>query len=160
MRVRRKMRKLILLAVILILISSMSPAQDKGYGVGIILGEPSGLSGKYWLNNTNALDFGLGFSFTNFNNSRVQLSCDYLWNKYNLLNSTEKLVVYYGPGVKLLIGGNNDPKLGLRGVAGIGWFAKNAPIDVFFELAPVLYLIPGTVFKFDGGIGARYFFSD
>jgi hypothetical protein len=144
--------------IISLLLGTISPAQDKGYGIGIILGEPSGLSGKYWLNNTNALDFGLGFSFTNFNNSKIQLSCDYLWNNYDFFKTSEKLIIYYGPGIKILTGGSNDAKLGIRGVAGVGWFIKDAPIDMFFEVAPVIYMIPGTIFKIDVGIGARYFF--
>lgn len=145
--------------LLLLLLGSSSPAQDKGYGIGMILGEPSGLSGKYWLNNINALDFGLGFSFTSFNNSRIQMHCDYLWNNYNLIKSTEKLIIYYGPGLKVLTGGNNDAKFGLRGVIGIAWYVDTTPIDVFFEVAPVVYLIPGTILKFDGGIGARYYFQ-
>ena len=146
------------LYIIILFFGTISSAQDKGYGIGIILGEPSGLSGKYWLKNTNALDFGLGFSFTNFNNSRIQLHCDYLWNNYNIFKTPERLVFYYGPGIKLLTGGNNDAKLGVRGVAGIGWLIKDAPLDVFFEIAPVVYIIPGTILKIDAGIGARYYF--
>jgi hypothetical protein len=61
-----QMKKPVLCLIIILLLGSMSPAQDKGYGIGIILGEPTVLSVKYWLNNTNALDFGLGFSFTHF----------------------------------------------------------------------------------------------
>jgi hypothetical protein len=153
------MKKSAYFAIIFLLLGIISPAQDKGYGIGIIVGEPSGLSGKYWLNNTNALDFGLGFSFTNFNNSRMQLNCDYLWHNYDWLKTSETLVVYYGPGLKLQTGGNNDAKFGVRGVAGIGWYVKDAPIDVFFEIAPVIYMIPGTSLKIDVGIGARYYFQ-
>ena len=148
------------LCLIILILSTISPAQDKGYGIGIVLGEPSGLSGKYWMNNTNALDFGIGFSFTNFNNNRLQLNCDYLWHNYDLINTTERLVIYFGPGIKILTGGSNDAKLGVRGVAGIGWFSKDAPIDVFFEIAPLVYIIPGTILKIDGGIGARYYFPN
>ena len=115
-----RMKKPVLCLIIILLLDIISPAQDKGYGIGIILGEPTGLSGKYWLNNTNALDCGLGFSFTNFNNSRIQLHCDYLWNIYDLFKTSEKFVIYYGPGIKILTGGSNDAKLGIRGVAGIG----------------------------------------
>src|ERR1039457_238047 len=103
-----RMGKLVHHIIILLLLCTISQAQDKGYGIGIILGEPSGLSGKYWLNSTNALDFGLGFSFTNFNNSRIQLNCDYLWNNYNLLKTSEKFVIYFGPGIKILTGGSRS----------------------------------------------------
>src|ERR1017187_9804926 len=108
------MKKPVLYLIITLLLGTISPAQDKGYGIGIILGEPSGLSGKYWLNSTNALDFGLGFSFTNFDNGRIQLHCDYLWNNYILFQTSEKLIIYYGPGIKILTGGSNDAKLGIR----------------------------------------------
>jgi hypothetical protein len=45
------MNKTILCIIILLLLGTISSAQDTGYGIGIIFGEPSGLSGKYWLNN-------------------------------------------------------------------------------------------------------------
>ena len=162
LNIKRKIRikkRILYLIIMIILLGTLSPAQDKGYGIGIILGEPTGLSGKYWLNKTNALDFGLGFSFTHYNNNRIQLHCDYLWNIYDLFKTSEKFVIYYGPGMKILTGSRNDAKLEIRGVAGIGWFIKDAPLDLFFEAAPVVYLIPGTILKIDGGIGARYYFS-
>jgi hypothetical protein len=93
LRIIRMNKPLPYIIILLLLLGTISPAQDKGYGIGIVLGEPSGLSGKYWLNNTNALDFGLGFSFTSFNNSRIQLNRDYLWNIYNLFTTPEKLVL-------------------------------------------------------------------
>ena len=31
-------------------------AQDKGTGLGIIVGEPTGFSAKHWLTNTTAID--------------------------------------------------------------------------------------------------------
>jgi hypothetical protein len=46
------MRRLILLFIFLnsfILIS----AQSKGFGAGIIVGEPTGISGKYWVSSIN-----------------------------------------------------------------------------------------------------------
>ncbi len=56
-----------LLAVFLLAAGARSAsATEVGYnrkiGLGFILGDPTGLSGKYWVGPTNAFDFGLGFT--------------------------------------------------------------------------------------------------
>jgi len=33
-----------------------------------------------------------------------------------------------------------------------------APLDIFFELVPLIGLVPATDFEVNGGIGIRYFF--
>ncbi len=134
-------------------------AQDKGLGVGVIIGQPTGFSVKSWLNENNAIDFGLGFSFAK-NDSRVHIHADYLWHSFTAIHSTEKFVLYYGPGLKLKTGKHNeDAVLGIRGVLGLEWMARTAPIDVFLEVAPVMELVPGTGFNMDAGFGARYYFQ-
>lgn len=132
-------------------------AQQKGFGLGIIAGEPTGLSAKYFTNSINAFDFGLGYSFTSSDNL-LHLYIDYIFHNRSLIQSDENFIVYYGPGVRLKIRKENS-RLGARGVIGINWLPKDAPFDVFFELAPVFDLIPETRFDLSGGVGARYFFN-
>ncbi len=38
-------------------------AQDRDFGLGVIIGEPTGISAKLWTSPINALDFGLGWSY-------------------------------------------------------------------------------------------------
>ncbi len=134
-------------------------AQDKGLGVGVIIGQPTGFSVKSWVNQINALEFGLGFSFSK-NDSHVHIHADYLWHSFDAIKSTEKFVLYYGPGLKLKTGSKNDNAvLGIRGVIGLAWMASKVPIDVFLEVAPVLNFVPGTGFNIDAGFGARYYFE-
>jgi len=50
------MKKLVLSAVVVMfLMASLS----YGFGLGIMLGEPSGLSGKYWMSEKNAIAVSL-----------------------------------------------------------------------------------------------------
>ncbi len=42
---------------------------------------------------------------------------------------------------------------------GLAYVLQDAPIDFFFELVPLLDLIPDTDFAFNAAIGARYFFG-
>lgn len=53
---------IMVLGFMIILIKPVA-AQDHGFGMGIILGEPTGLSAKAWTSNDNAFDFALAWSF-------------------------------------------------------------------------------------------------
>lgn len=133
-------------------------AQDKGFGLGLMLGEPTGFSAKYWLDGDNAVDFGLAYSFVQ-KLSAVSLHADYLYHAFDIIKSDYRLPVYYGFGARLRFVDNSENALGARGVVGVAWLSDNLPIDVFFELVPVFNLIPSTSLYLDIAIGARYYFK-
>ncbi|MCK9279802.1 MAG: hypothetical protein M0P71_04215 [Melioribacteraceae bacterium] len=151
-------KSIFVILLIFLTVSSIIKAQDKGFGIGIMLGEPTGLSGKYWLNKINAVDFGLAYSFTG-NHNAAALHADYLWHSFDLIKSSEKIPVYYGVGARLRMYEGSDDSFGVRGVVGIEWFSRDVPIDVFFEIAPVFTLIPETDLDFDAAIGIRFFIN-
>ncbi len=148
---------LLLVIVSVFIISNLNFAQQKGFGLGVVLGEPTGVSAKYWLTSGTALDFGLGYSFTS-SNSLFDFYADYVFHSSDMINSTENFVVYYGPGARLKIR-ESSSKLGVRGVIGILWLPGGTNFDLFVEVAPILDIIPATKFDFAGGIGGRYFFN-
>lgn len=151
------MKKTLIGSVLLIILFSVvTSAQSSGFGIGAILGQPTGISAKYWTTSSTAFDFGLGYSFEK--NSRMHLHADYLFHTKDIFNSTENFSLYYGPGARLRLVENGDSRLGVRFDVGIVWIPRNAPIDVFVEIAPLLDIIPETDFSFNGGIGVRYFF--
>jgi hypothetical protein len=156
------------LLLVLILAKPIA-AQDHGFGMGLILGEPTGLSAKYWTSNENAFDFGLGFSVGgdridnhgNYygNSSRVHFHADYLWHSFHAIRSSERFPLYYGIGARFNSGGGYDGSFGVRGVFGIAWFPHSTPIDIFVEIVPVFQLTPSAGFGIDAGLGIRYFFN-
>lgn len=164
------MKKYILIGMVLGLLMILAKpitAQDHGFGMGLILGEPTGLSAKLWTSRDNALDFGLGLGLGgdrikyqgNYDRSgRIHFHMDYLWHAFNVISSTERFPLYYGIGGRFNSGGGYDGSLGVRGVFGIAWFPHSTPIDVFFELVPVFQVTPLTGLGFDAGLGIRYFF--
>jgi hypothetical protein len=164
------MKKYILVGMVLGLLMILAKpvtAQDHGFGMGLILGEPTGLSAKLWTSRDNALDFGLGLGLGgdrikyqgNYDRSgRIHFHMDYLWHAFNVISSTERFPLYYGIGGRFNSGGGYDGSLGVRGVFGIAWFPHSTPIDVFFELVPVFQVTPLTGLGFDAGLGIRYFF--
>ena len=140
----------------LLLLSGVSIAQSSGYALGIIAGEPTGISAKYWTTTTTAFDFGLGYSFER--NSRMHLHADYLFHARNIFNTTENVSLHYGPGGRIRLVEDGKSRLGIRFDVGLTWIPKNSPVDVFLEIAPLLDIIPETDFSFNGGIGVRYYF--
>ncbi len=44
-------------------IAAIGPsAQGRNFGIGLVLGDPTGLTAKYWTSSTTALDFAIGWS--------------------------------------------------------------------------------------------------
>ena len=139
----------------LIIISSIN-AQSNGIGVGLIVGEPTGISGKYWTGSTTAFDAALAWSFVDEN--AFQIHADYLFHNIRLITISEgKLPFYYGIGARLKTA--NDIKLGVRVPLGLAYLFQNVPIDIFIEVVPILDVIPKTDFQINAALGARYFFN-
>lgn len=154
-----KLKNIVLSALLIITLSSIkSYSQDKGFGLGVMLGEPTGVSGKYWLDNSHALDFGLAYSFVH-PKSTFSLHADYLFHNSELIKSSQRLPVYYGVGARLHFGNGEKGTLGARGVLGIVWMPMETPVDVFIEFAPVFNLFPETSLHMDLAVGGRYYFD-
>jgi len=139
----------------LFIISSIN-AQSNGVGVGLIVGEPTGISGKYWTGSTTAFDAALAWSFVDEN--AFQIHADYLFHNIRLITVSEgKLPFYYGIGARLKTA--NDIKIGVRVPLGLAYLFQNVPIDIFVEVVPILDVIPKTDFQINAALGARYFFN-
>jgi hypothetical protein len=165
------MKKKLLPFIVLVLMGFLSTptvAQDHGFGLGLILGEPTGLSAKLWTSKINAFDFGLGvgvggdrIKYEGYydNGSRVHFHMDYLWHSFSAISSTERFPLYYGLGARFNSGGGYKESIGIRGVFGIAWLPRSTPIDLFLELVPVLQITSSTGLGIDAGLGIRYFFQ-
>ncbi|MFI5252799.1 MAG: hypothetical protein ACHQQQ_10250 [Bacteroidota bacterium] len=132
-------------------------AQRTGSGVGIIVGEPTGLSGKFWVNQISAVDVGLAWSFIDEGSFHVH--ADYLWHSYNDFRTEDYIAIYYGIGGRIKTSTSGGGRLGVRGTIGLDFFLKDAPFDAFIEAAPIMDLTPKTDLSFNGGVGFRFFFN-
>lgn len=130
-------------------------AQDSGLGLGLIFGEPTGLSAKMWTSERTAIDAAVAWSFVG--SGWLHIHADFLMHNFDLINVSEgSLPVYFGVGAYL--GLASDLGLGARVPVGLAYHFEGAPVEVFFELAPGLALLPEIKFYIGGGIGARYYF--
>lgn len=135
-------------------------SQHDDVGLGVLLGDPSGISYKNYFNPKNAVDAALGWSVRN--QDGLYVHADYLWHNYELFQdmdgSVEQGLVgfYYGVGARVFIGDVSD--LGVRIPVGVNYMFQNDPLEIFIELVPTLDLVPSTDADFGGGIGIRYYF--
>ncbi len=129
-------------------------AQKEGFGIGLIIGEPTGISGKYWTGSTTAFDGGVAWSF--IDDGALHLHADFLKHIFDLIPVEQgDLPLYFGGGARINIG--EQFHFGIRGAVGLNYMFENAPVDIFIEIAPIFDFVPATAFSMNGGIGVRYF---
>lgn len=155
----------------LALVALSTPAHAEGVekgalGVGIIIGEPTGVSAKLYLRDDQAIQAALAVSSVV---GGFQVHADYLLHPFILEERDEfTLPAYVGAGVSLLQHGGEDDdfRVGVRAVAGLLFDFKEVPLDVFAEVAGVGQYtfgsdsdsVNGLGVALNGGIGARYYF--
>jgi hypothetical protein len=146
-----------------------SSVEKGSLGVGLIIGEPTGVSAKLYLEHDQAVQAGLGLTFVS---GGFQVHADYVFHPW-ILEEREAftLPAYIGPGVRAMQhaagrDGDSDFRIGPRAVAGLLFDFKEIPLDVFVEVAGIVELrfgsedpdINGIGVALNGGLGARYYF--
>jgi len=126
------------------------------FGVGVILGEPTGLSFKQWVGDHTAIDAAAAWSFGDESAFHVHL--DYLIHTEGRADpDIGRVFFYFGIGGRLRAE-EDEGRIGARIPVGLDYEFDGSPIEVFFEIAPILDLTPETELRVNGGFGVRYFF--
>ena len=146
--------RLILVATVLAaaFLPVRASAQQGGTGVGVVLGEPTGVTARFMRGGNNFQVHG-AWSFSG--DGALQLNGDYL--RSGRIDSEPMVPFYFGLGVMVKFASKSE--LGLRVPLGLNYFFKGDPFEVFGEIVPIFRLIPNTSFKLGGGIGIRYYFN-
>ena len=153
------MRYLIVAALLLVVFPQIAAAgsNKSGLGVGIIVGEPTGIDAKYWLGSDSALQGAVAWSTSS--NSNLHLHLDYIVHKWNLIDvSSGSMPLYFGIGGRIKFRENSGDDVGIRIPIGLSYMFSDDPFDLFLEVVPILDLSPDTDFGFNGAIGGRWFF--
>lgn len=154
-----------LLVIVMMAFTADARTQGK-FGVGVIIGEPTGVAWKYRISGENALDGAIGLS----PGDRVRFHVDYLWQKHSF--QEEHLLLHYGVGAVVGAGGSQylafgrgdtyvlvqrDLGFAVRGVVGLTYEIPRSPFDTFLEIAPLLILTPVSGMGIDAAIGVRVY---
>ncbi len=151
------MRSKLLVSLLTLVVAVSVKAQNQRHELGIILGEPTGLSYKYWLSTASAIHTSAAWSF--FPDQLFDLHTDYQIHLFNTFTMPKgSLPVFFGAGITLRAAADRTV-LGLRAITGLNYYFEKVPIALFCELAPRFDLIPTTGAGLNGGIGIRYCFN-
>jgi hypothetical protein len=137
-------------------------AQNYKTAVGARIGYPLTLSGKYFINESIALEGNLGLrSFSGYR--WVSLSAAGL--KHKPLDVLDGLNWYYGAGLSVcfwrfedITNLSSSSSLGLQGYVGLDYTFKKSPINVTLDWTPTFFIngfTSGLGTRF-GGLGIRY----
>lgn len=152
----------VLLATSLLLVHQQTAeAQERGFGVGAVIGTPDGLSYKAWVSEDAAVAGAVSFVISN-NASSFYTHADFLMHKfYDELNWEVGTLHYtYGGGISVLWREfTNDSVFGVRLPSGVGFIFTDVPVDMFFEIAPTIDVSPDFRFGFDGSLGFRFYLN-
>jgi hypothetical protein len=137
---------------------------DKGtLGVGLIFGEPTGICGKLYIQDDQAIQAAIGGAFIG---GGIQIHADYVFHPYVLqTRDSFVLATYVGPGARLIQyregRGDDFLAIGLRAVGGLLFDFSN-PLDAFVEVAAVLEYGfrdgKGGGIALNASAGLRYYF--
>ena len=148
-----------ILLLILLLFSFLSLNAQNRFGAGIILGEPTGLSLKYRINDTNSFEFGFGESAIR-DQHRNYYFLDYQFGINDLTNFKGRETVYAGIGIQHITKGvANELTWGMRGVMGLEYMIDSLPIDIFSEISYVLKFASEFNPSYTIVIGSRFYFN-
>jgi hypothetical protein len=146
---------------------------NKTFGVGLELGAPTGITGKYFLAADRALDFGVGDIYNYFDRSGIHIYADYLFHPVSLAaNEAFELPLYVGIGGRFWnfddhrANGVVDSAsaFGVRVPVGVSFDFNSVPLDIFVQVVPVLdfysgYAVHSVYLDIDASIGVRYWFN-
>ncbi|MBZ0274010.1 hypothetical protein K8I61_18375 [bacterium] len=169
-----------------LMIPAAAGAQD--FGIGIVLGVPTGLTFKAMLDDSSAIDADLAFDFLD---GLFLFTGDYLYHFSDMAPASDVVDIrfYLGGGGVIGVDADEDeddppwddddddhPRrrgddddwdddddaddlgLGVRFTGGVSFMFQKVPIELFADISPGMWVYPETDFMLMAVLGARWFF--
>ena len=145
------------LALLLVVLSSASARAESGsFGLGLILGQPTGVTGAYQLSDRTAIDAAIGLGWVD--NRRFYLHVEFDYFLPTLISGgSAELSAYLGLGGFFYDLGD-DPGFGARAPFGLSLDFTSVPLQLFLEASLLLLLTPDVDLDVRGALGFRYYF--
>lgn len=140
----------------MVFLCSGSVSAQGRFGLGVIIGQPSGFSMKYWLDSRNSIDGIIGADLGR--HGGMSLVCDWAHHWADLTPvSRGRFLLGAGAGAFVGVGGR-DAEFGVRVKVLADYVFAPAPVNIFLEIAPAVQIIDGPDLGVQGGLGVRWFF--
>ena len=146
------------LSKLLVIISVFSIsvfAQSRKMGIGLQIGEPTGLNARYRFAENQAINFGIGYSLID---DGFSTNGNYLimFTKLGL----NPVIPYIGPGLIIQSGKKKNVASGLflgpEIKAGGEFFISNSPMSIYLDLTLNAFIIPSGRMSAGIAVGFHY----
>jgi hypothetical protein len=145
-------------AVAFIALATFAGTLGAQTSIGVIAGEPTGLSVRQVLGTAASLDLAVAWSLVPRGESgaggSLYLHVDYQQYFEQIDVEAVQLLFFVGVGPKIYL--SDQPVVGARVPIGLFYNFPDLPLEAFLEIAPGLNLIPATELDVMGAIGLRY----
>jgi hypothetical protein len=141
--------------------------QGKSFGLGLVFGSPSGLTGKYMLTADQGIQASIGFGVSSRFRQNfavvtdILLAVDYIWTPATLVDVAPMTLNFFiggGAVVGIYENGFFGPTLGARLPVGLSMAFKPIPLEIYLELVPTLIVFPPVALGLGAGLGGRWYF--
>lgn len=144
---------------------SLTHAARRGdQGIGVMVGNPSGFSYKFWLDESFGIDGAAGidqgefdlhttFLYHNFDTARNWAQTS---SFFRSITQNGDFPWYVGAGPRILF--EDKSEFGIRFPVGVSFLPHNTPWETFLEFAPVWRFTPDMGVDADLALGVRYYF--
>ena len=152
------------------LLATLNPAvaraqgpEGKTFGFGILLGDPLAITAKIWTAYNQAFVADLGRS--SFGPLRIEGDYDWHFDAFH----SRIVKMYAGPGLALAIGTSENRffdethtetthvGVGVRVMFGVNVIPRQTPLEIFFEVGPLIEFVPNVDAGVDVGVGIRFY---
>lgn len=130
---------------------------SRGVGVGFVVGEPTGVALKGWLDHSSSVNFAAGWP-----DEATQLQLDYAFHNFSAVHVTQgDFALYMGIGgaIKLWDEAVREDEVAVRIPLGIDYIFEGGQLDLFVEVVPLVKVAPDSDFDVTAAFGARFFFK-
>ena len=153
------LKKLIVLLLVVSVLPAAVPAKEgHKFGIGIAVGNPTGVDFKFWFNRRRAFDLALQWK----SDVQTYFHINYLFHDYKFVPKkglSGDVPVYYGAGIHVLDAANVPAETGIRLVMGIDYLFDEMPVDIYAEIVPTVIIQPNAGGMLAVCMGARYYFE-
>ena len=153
---KNNLRKIIAVSLVAISVATRSVSAQADTGLGIVLGQPTGISLRMDQSPTTAFDAALAWRLGD--REYLFAHADYLWIRRGIvIPRSLSADLYYGIGGILALP-EDDVAVALRLPIGVSKKFADPNLEVFAELAVAFTVVPATDFDIVGGVGLRFWF--
>lgn len=152
------MMKLLTTLIALISTSLFIQQAHATNAIGVVLGDPTGVSGRMSLDANHSIEGALAFTSSKYDGTHIHGT--YLWDRARSFASNGGPIdLYYGLGIRLISihegKYDGDIALGPRAPLGLIYNFNNPNLELFGEISLALDIAPKTDVDLDVGIGLR-----